>query len=243
MAVIFLVRKKRKEVGTGILGLEVFGIGWLPSRRPPGLTADDLIELRLDEQTQPNVYQAVLDAVNRYSSSVESEDVIKFGWKLGVEKFDRARSTAKIVEPEALRTYHGLDKDMSIKITEWIWSEIFLNKNLTYDVLVNELASNFSLNTVQAQEIVETEIANIFNKLREWVYERYTEFPLKYIWQTRQDACEKCLTVMKRSRNIRSLTQLKTIILEVGGETSREWAVHSLCRCVLIARRDFEPDF
>ncbi|MEM2922287.1 MAG: hypothetical protein QXH35_07965 [Nitrososphaerota archaeon] len=67
--------------------------------------------------------------------------------------------------------------------------EAFLQERFDLDYLRDALVEKFGLSESQAENIVRTEMANIFNKMREWAY-REESGASKFVWVSRTDACE-----------------------------------------------------
>ncbi|MEM0375762.1 MAG: hypothetical protein QXP43_05610 [Nitrososphaerota archaeon] len=165
--------------------------------------------------------------------SEEEVMVLKAGWQLGVQRYGKERGVAGVVGYEAWPGYAGLSKRESELINAWLWDQAFLQKTLSLEKLTEGLVRKFKIPRPQAENIVRTELANIFNKMREWAYLSEARVG-KFKWVTKHDACEKCKEVEARTAKGVTMDELKAIIKEVGGEYAREWTVHPQCRCTFV---------
>jgi hypothetical protein len=229
-------KDKERELVDGMLTLEELGISWLPSRRPPDKSIDELIEERLAEIAEWSLEKSLYEAAKEYSTYADDMDVLKVGWQLGVKRYGKKRATSGIATYEEWPIYSGLTEEESKKINEWLWDMAFEQGTLDLEKLVDGLSREFGLDENKARLIIRTEMANIFNKAREWAYATETG-ALKFRWVTRLGACEKCKSVEDAARRGVSLAELKKIIKTIGGESAREWTVHPLCRCTFKAIR------
>jgi hypothetical protein len=109
-----------------------------------------------------------------------------------------------------------------------IW--LLTKRRFDLDELKREVVDKFGIDEKQAENIIRTEFANIFNKMREWAYLEKTKVR-KFRWVAKADACEKCKAVEAASKSGVSLERLKDLIREYGGRYAREWSVHPQCRC------------
>jgi len=173
--------------------------------------------------------------VETYSTVVDDNDleIVKVGWQLGVKRYAKGERIAGIVGYEVWPGYEGLDKATSERINAFLWDLAFGARTLKLDDLKSQLIERFGLDDRQAENIVRTEMANIFNKMREWAYLEKTKVK-KFRWVAKEDACEKCKAVEKASRQGVTLEELKELIKSYGGEYAREWTVHPQCRCTFV---------
>ena len=220
----------------GIITLETLGISWLPSKRKPEKRLEELISERIDEIVRSEEESDLLRGAETFSLYVDDLDVLKVGWHLGVRKYGKRRAVAGIVGYEEWPAYSGLSREVSEQINNWLWDVAFRQRIFDLEKLTNSLSRRFGLEKTQAERIVRTEMANIFNKMREWAYLTETG-ALRFRWVAKMDACEKCLEVEERSRHGVTMEELKALILHVGGEQAREWTVHPNCRCTFKAIR------
>lgn len=174
----------------------------------------------------------VRSSMKEFYGGVDEEDVevIKAGWQLGIKRYGKGRAVAGITGYEEWPGYSGLTKEKSLRINDWLWDQAFEQATLDLEKLVMGLEGRFGLDRQQAENIVRTEMANIFNKMREWAYTTETRVR-KFKWVAKADSCEKCREVAERTAGGVTLDELKAIIKEVGGEYAREWTVHPQCRC------------
>ncbi|MEM4458325.1 MAG: hypothetical protein QXN23_05865 [Candidatus Caldarchaeum sp.] len=189
--------------------------------------------------------EKALELAKLFYGELDKDDaeVLKAGWQLGVKRYGKRKAVRGVVGYEEWPAYSGLGKDKSGRINVWLWDAAFAQKTLDLEKLVSGLVERFDLDRRQAENIVRTELANIFNKMREWAYTRETGIK-KFRWIAKFDACEKCKEVEALAAKGVSLAELKAIIKQVGGEYAREWTVHPQCRCTFTrfrgAMRDWE---
>jgi hypothetical protein len=173
--------------------------------------------------------------VETYSTVVDNEDleIVKVGWQLGVKRYAKGERIAGIVGYEDWPGYEGLDRVTSERINAFLWDLAFGARTFKLDDLKSQLIEKFGLDDRQAENIVRTEMANIFNKMREWAYLEKTKVK-KFRWVAKEDACEKCKAVEKASSKGVTLEELKELIRSYGGEYAREYTVHPQCRCTFV---------
>ncbi|MCS7118297.1 MAG: hypothetical protein NZ957_05890 [Thaumarchaeota archaeon] len=170
-----------------------------------------------------------------YGRDLGDFEVAKAGWHLGAKRYRKKRALAGIVGHEEWPEYEGLTKEESRRLNDWLWYQVYTQKSLSLTKLVSGVSEKFGLPYSNAERIVRTELANIFNKMREWAYETETQVA-KFVWVAPPDACEKCTEVAKRSAAGVSIARLKRLIKEVGESQAREWTVHPNCRCTFVRK-------
>ena len=192
------------------------------------------IEKKLEGLEVDMKIQAV---AKEYTTVVDDEDyeILKAGWQLGVKRYGKDLRRAGIVGYDEWLGYSGLDRATSDEINAYLWDMAFLKKKFDLKDLVAELSEEFGLDEKQAELIVRTEMANIFNKMREWGYLEKTDVK-KFVWVAKEDSCELCKRVEKMSKKGVTLEELKAFISEVGFPYSREWTVHPNCRCSFVRK-------
>lgn len=193
---------------------------------------DKLIE-KVGKMFGAELEQDIERVAKQLYGEVDDVDVLKAGWQLGVKRYGRKRAARGVVGYEEWPGYVGLSRKESLEINNWLWDMAFTRRTLDLRKLVNGLVEEFMLDEQQAENIVRTELANIFNKMREWAYTRETGVK-KFKWVAKHDACEKCREVELRTAEGVSLKALKAIIRKVGGKHAREWTVHPQCRCTFV---------
>jgi hypothetical protein len=171
-------------------------------------------------------------AISNYSTLIDADDyeIVKAGWQLGVKRYAREPKIAGIVGYEEWEGYEGLGRDRSLELNDFLWDMAFNKRRFGLDELKREVVDKFGIDEKQAENIIRTEFANIFNKMREWAYLEKTKVR-KFRWVAKADACEKCKAVEAESKSGVSLERLKELIKEYGGKYAREWSVHPQCRC------------
>ena len=182
-----------------------------------------------------DIDKMLTEALETYSTYLGPEDyeIVKAGWQLGVKRYAKGERIAGIVGYEAWPGYEGLDKATSERINAFLWDLAFGARTLKLEDLKSQLIERFGLEDRQAENIVRTEMANIFNKMREWAYLEKTKVK-KFRWVAKKDACEKCKAVERASIKGVTLEELKELIRSYGGEYAREWTVHPQCRCTFV---------
>jgi len=176
-------------------------------------------------------------AAKEYTTIVDDEDyeILKAGWQLGVKRYDKESRIAGIVGYETWPEYSGIDPATSAEINAYLWDMAFKKRKFDLKELVKDLSKKFKLDKDQAELIVRTEMANIFNKMREWAYKEKTDVT-KFVWVAKKDACDKCLAIAKASKRGVTLDELKELIKMHGGPYAREWTVHPNCRCTFVRK-------
>jgi hypothetical protein len=171
-------------------------------------------------------------ALDTYSTVLDNTDfeIVKAGWQLGVKRYAKESRIAGVVGYEEWEGYEGLGRDRSLELNDFLWDMAFNKRRFDLDELKREVVDRFGIDDKQAENIIRTEFANIFNKMREWAYLEKTKVR-KFRWVAKADACEKCKAVEAASKNGVSLEKLKELIKEYGGKYAREWTVHPQCRC------------
>jgi len=177
----------------------------------------------------------ILKYVETYSTVVDRDDleIVKVGWQLGVKRYAKGERMTGIVGYEDWPGYEGLDKATSERINAFLWDLAFGARTFKLEDLKSQLIERFGLEDRQAENIVKTEMANIFNKMREWAYLEKTKVR-KFKWVAKEDACGKCKAVERASSRGVTLEELKELIKSYGGEYAREWTVHPQCRCTFV---------
>jgi hypothetical protein len=177
----------------------------------------------------------ILKYIETYSTVLDDDDleIVKVGWQLGVKRYAKGERIAGIVGYEDWPGYEGLDRATSERINAFLWDLAFGARTFKLDDLKSQLIERFGLDDRQAENIVRTEMANIFNKVREWAYLEKTRVR-KFKWVAKEDACEKCKAVEMASRQGVTLEELKELIRSYGGKYAREWTVHPQCRCTFV---------
>jgi hypothetical protein len=176
--------------------------------------------------------------VETYSTVVDNDDleIVKIGWQLGVKRYGKGERIAGIVGYMDWPGYEGIDRATSERINAFLWDMAFAARRFNLDELKSQLAKRFGLDDVQAERIVRTEMANIFNKMREWAYLEKTRVK-KFRWVAKADACEKCKAVEAEAKGGVTLEELKEIVRKHGEPYAREWSVHPQCRCTFVRAR------
>jgi hypothetical protein len=182
-----------------------------------------------------DIDKMLTEALSTYSTYLGPEDyeIVKAGWQLGVKRYAKGERIAGIIGYEDWPGYEGLDRATSERINAFLWDLAFGARTFKLDALKSQLIERFGLDDRQAENIVRTEMANIFNKMREWAYLEKTRVR-KFKWVAKEDACEKCKAVEMVSRQGVTLEQLKELIRSYGGKYAREWTVHPQCRCTFV---------
>jgi hypothetical protein len=157
-------------------------------------------------------------------------EIVKVGWQLGVKRYAKEPRIAGVVGYEEWEGYEGLGRDRSLELNDFLWDMAFNKRRFGLDELKREVVDKFGIDEKQAENIIRTEFANIFNKMREWAYLEKTKVR-KFRWVAKADACEKCKAVEAASKSGVSLERLKELVKEYGGRYAREWSVHPQCRC------------
>jgi len=215
----------------------IYGGNWLYEGRRKEEEADSSLE-EAEKVLEDLEYEMKLRGyANEYTTVVDEEDyeILKTGWQLGVKRYDKESRIAGIVGYEAWPEYVGIDPATSAAINAYLWDMAFSKKKFDLKELVKELSKKFKLDTDQAEVIVRTEMANIFNKMREWAYQEKTEVT-KFVWVAKKDACDKCLAIAKASKRGVTLEELKELVKIYGGSYAREWTVHPNCRCTFVRK-------
>lgn len=232
-----------KKEDKGIPVLETFGISWLRSRQEDVEDFDSFVieRLKLWEESSDEDDGDLKEAVKTFSTYLGDDDlnVIKAGWQKAVKRYGKTMSIAGIVGyelwgEESGKEYAGISREKAIEINNWLWDKAFRQRTFALDKLVSEMSKEFELDERQAENIIRTEMANIFNKMREWGYEGTRV--RKFRWVAKEDACEKCKEVERLAEKGVTLEELKRIIKQVGGKYAREWTVHPQCRCTFIRK-------
>lgn len=220
---------------------ETLGVSWLREKYREKL--DEKVSERIDEyfsisKRDSSDDEVLKKAIETYSVYLgkEDEEIIKAGWQLGVKRYGKEMSIAGIVGYEEWEEYVGIPREKAISVNNWIWDKVFSKKTLDLEKLKAEMVEIFKIPESQAEAIIRTEMANIFNKMREWGYLEKTD--AKYFkWVAKADACEKCKRIEAMTRRGISLDELKKLIREIGGKYAREWTVHPQCRCTFVKAR------
>jgi hypothetical protein len=191
-----------------------------------------LLKSDLEEIYEREYVSGVKKALEQYSTIIDDFDVdiVKAGWQLGVKRYAREPRIAGIVGYEEWEGYEGLGRDRSLELNAFLWDMAFNKRRFDLDELKREVVDGFGIDDRQAENIIRTEFANIFNKMREWAYLEKTRVK-RFRWVAKADACEKCKAVESASKRGVSLEKLKELIKEHGGRYAREWSVHPQCRC------------
>jgi hypothetical protein len=191
-----------------------------------------LLRSDLEEIYEKEYVAGVKKALEQYSTAIDDFDVdiVKAGWQLGVKRYAKEPRIAGIVGYEEWEGYEGLGREKSLELNNFLWDMAFNKRRFGLDELKREVVDRFGMDDKQAENIIRTEFANIFNKMREWAYLEKTKVK-KFRWVAKADACEKCKAVEAASKSGVSLERLKELIKEYGGKYAREWSVHPQCRC------------
>jgi hypothetical protein len=190
------------------------------------------LKSRLEEIYEDEYVSGVKKALEQYSTTIDDfdTDIVKAGWQLGVKRYAKEPKIAGIVGYEEWEGYEGLGRDRSLELNNFLWDMAFNKNRFGLEELKGEVVKRFGIDEKQAENIIRTEFANIFNKMREWAYLEKTKVK-KFRWVAKADACEKCKAVEAASKSGVSLERLKDLVKEYGGRYAREWSVHPQCRC------------
>jgi hypothetical protein len=191
-----------------------------------------LLKSDLEELYEKEYVVGVKKALEQYSMFIDMDDleIVKVGWQLGVKRYAKEPRIAGVVGYEEWEGYEGLGRDRSLQLNYFLWDMAFNKRQFGLDELKREVVDKFGIDEKQAENIIRTEFANIFNKMREWAYLEKTKVR-KFRWVAKADACEKCKAVEAASKSGVSLERLKELVKEYGGRYAREWSVHPQCRC------------
>jgi hypothetical protein len=194
-----------------------------------------LLKSDLEELYEKEYVARIKNALEQYSTTIDDfdTDIVKAGWQLGVKRYAKEPKIAGIVGYEEWEGYEGLGRDKSLGLNYFLWDMAFNKRKFDLEELKRDVVKKFGIEEKQAENIIRTEFANIFNKVREWAYIEKTKVR-KFKWVAKDDACEKCRGVEKASKRGVSLEKLKELVKEYGGEYAREWTVHPQCRCSFI---------